>query len=225
MTTSSIQSGWRLLFLTVSREDFGARNHSLEDSITRATRQEVNHDCRGCAVPALCSCARLESITDVTHQRFVRKRLLQKARSLALKTVMASGVIGIAGHIENLNPGADRDDLSGEFRARHSRHDDVRQEHIQCTPVFRRNFQRLRTGFRDHYFVSSVAKNFHGHFSQCGIVLHEEYRFSTGTEIKHFLHDFWMSRPCNARQQSVESASLAGLAFHPDISSALFHNA
>src|ERR1700730_9714521 len=117
MTTSSIQSGWRLLFLNASREDFGARNHSFEDSITRATRQEVNHDCRGCAVPALCPGIHLESITDVTHEHFVRKRLLQKARCLTLETVMAGGVIGIAGHIENLNPGADGEALARELRA------------------------------------------------------------------------------------------------------------
>src|ERR1700704_2010332 len=50
MTTALMQSGWRLLFQDSSRADFGKHIHSLERSITRATRQEVNHDCGGCAV-------------------------------------------------------------------------------------------------------------------------------------------------------------------------------
>src|SRR3981189_1056032 len=53
MTTALMQSGWRLLFLDSSRADFGKHIHSLERSITRATRREVNHDCGGCAVPGM----------------------------------------------------------------------------------------------------------------------------------------------------------------------------
>src|SRR5258706_7788668 len=62
-------------------------------------------------------------------------------------------------------------------------------------------------------------------FSQRGIVLDQQYRFSAGTEIEHVLHDFWMSRFCSARQQRVKNGSVAGLAFHPNISAALFHDA
>src|SRR5258708_8480566 len=53
MTIASTQTGWRPLVLGSSRADLGRHIHGLELPITRVTRQEVNHDCGGCAVPVL----------------------------------------------------------------------------------------------------------------------------------------------------------------------------
>jgi hypothetical protein len=134
------------------------------------------------------------------------------------------GVVGIAGHIENLDARVARGDLCGEFPA--------------VMPGMTASVSSTSNGFwcSAATCIASApdggvgtwypaSRRTSAAFAQRRILLHEQNRFSARTEIERFLHDLGIGGLWNARQEREEHASASWLAFNPNIPTALFHNA
>src|SRR6266851_3266399 len=165
-----------------------------------------------------------QSFADALRKGLVRERLLQNSHRSSAHAVLFDGVVCVSGHEENADARKLKDELTGELRTCHTRHDDISEEQVQSPFVFGGNAQSVRAAGGCQNAVACAEQNFRGHPPHGRFILDQKYGFAAGAEVEHFLNDASISRLRNTRQERLEHASGADFAFRPDKSATLLHD-
>ncbi len=154
----------------------------------------------------------------------MRKRLLQDSHRSPAHAMLLDGIIGVSRHVQGMYLRKQGKELTREFRTRHARHNDVREQQVQSPFVLGGNAQRVRTAGRRQDTVTRAEQNFRSHSPHSRIIFDQKYRLATRAEVERFLDHLRFNGPRNARQERLERAPCADFTFRPDIAAALLYN-
>src|SRR6266851_10320599 len=104
-----------------------------------------------------------QSFADALRKGLVRERLLQNSHRSSAEAVLCDGVVCVSGHEENADARKLKDELAGELRTCHTRHDNISEEQIQSPFVFGGNAQSVRAAGRRENAVACAEQNFRSH--------------------------------------------------------------
>src|SRR5215813_5191720 len=170
-----------------------------------------------------CHLLAVQHIAHFLRQHVRCERLRQKRCIPGDTSLFKSRMIRVPGHVENLNSRANNLDFFRHFRTAHLRHDDIREQEMNRSLMFRSGHERLDTMARLKNGITMEPQCFLHETANRWFVFHQQDCLPS---VCRFCY---IKSPCcetliNEREVYFEGRALLLLTFDDDAAAALFDN-